>query len=93
MMQDLERSAVTSRTGARALEITPDGIRIETDQGLEIIPADTIVMATGARSFNPLETVLKKKQIPFELFRKPALLLYLDCRVTPKREGFPGLII
>jgi 2,4-dienoyl-CoA reductase (NADPH2) len=64
MLQDLNRAEVRTRTSARVLEITPAGLKIETDGVTEEIQADTIVLAIGAASHNPLEDVLKQKGIP-----------------------------
>jgi len=54
MLQDLGRFGIESRVRSRALEITGDGIRIETETGIEEIQADTIVIAAGSRSENSL---------------------------------------
>jgi 2,4-dienoyl-CoA reductase (NADPH2) len=55
MMQDMARSLVEARVKTRALEITPNGIRVEFDGKVKEIRADTIVMAAGAKSHNPLQ--------------------------------------
>jgi len=67
MLQDVKRNGITSRPGAKALEITPGGIKIETQQGIEKIPADTIVMAAGSRSENALANIIKARNIPFDV--------------------------
>jgi 2,4-dienoyl-CoA reductase (NADPH2) len=54
MMLDVERFGVKTRTAARVLEITAEGVRIEHDGQVEDIPADSVVLAVGTRSFNPL---------------------------------------
>jgi len=64
MMQDAERAGISSRTATRALEITEKCLKVEGDQGVEEIPADTVVLAAGAQSYNPLEGVLREKGIP-----------------------------
>jgi 2,4-dienoyl-CoA reductase (NADPH2) len=74
MLQDLTRSGVHTRTSARVLEITPSGLKIETGGVTEEIQADTVVLAIGAASHNPLEDVLKQKGIPCRVVgdaRKP----------------------
>jgi 2,4-dienoyl-CoA reductase (NADPH2) len=53
MLQDLTRSGVRTRTSARVLEITPNGLRIEADGITEEIQADTIVLAIGASRTTP----------------------------------------
>jgi 2,4-dienoyl-CoA reductase (NADPH2) len=67
MLQDVTRYGVESKLTSKALEITPTGIKIETGQGIEEIPADTIVMAAGSRSVNELATIIKAKKIPFDV--------------------------
>ncbi|MFP4032394.1 MAG: NADH:flavin oxidoreductase, partial [Desulfococcaceae bacterium] len=64
MLQDLERIGVRVRTATRALEITPTGLRVDVDGEVGEIPADTVVLAAGARPYNPLESVLQRKNIP-----------------------------
>jgi 2,4-dienoyl-CoA reductase (NADPH2) len=64
MMQDAERAGITERTATRALEITEQGVRVESAAGVEEIPADTVVLATGAKSHNPLQPALERKGIP-----------------------------
>ena len=74
MLQDLTRSGVHTRTSARVLEITPNGLKIESGGITEEIQADTIVLAIGAAPHNPLEDVLKQKGIPCRVVgdaRKP----------------------
>jgi 2,4-dienoyl-CoA reductase (NADPH2) len=65
MLQDLTRFGIESRTGAKALEITSTGVRIETAEKIETIEADTVVVAAGARSRNDLADVIKETGIPF----------------------------
>ncbi|MFH0727680.1 MAG: FAD-dependent oxidoreductase [Pseudomonadota bacterium] len=64
MLQELERMGVKSKTATKALEITPDGIHVEKGSVVEEIPADTVVLAIGARPNNPLEDILKQRGIP-----------------------------
>jgi len=61
MMQDAQRSGIAMRTATRALEITPSGVKVQSGAGQEEIPADTVVLALGARSYNPLQEALEKK--------------------------------
>jgi 2,4-dienoyl-CoA reductase (NADPH2) len=67
MVQDLTRFGVRTATGAKALEITETGVVIESPDGTEEIPADTVVMAAGAVSHNPLQALLESKGIPFRV--------------------------
>jgi 2,4-dienoyl-CoA reductase (NADPH2) len=64
MLQDLERMGVKIRTATRVLEITPEGIRVEKGNAVELTPADSVVLAIGAIPFNPLEERLKQMGIP-----------------------------
>jgi 2,4-dienoyl-CoA reductase (NADPH2) len=65
MLQDLQRYGVECRTGSRALEITPGGVRIEKDGQVEELVADMIVLATGTKPFNPLAEIIATLGIPF----------------------------
>ncbi len=67
MLQDVTRYGVESKITSKALEITANGIRVETGQGIEEIPADTIVIAAGSRSVNELAAVINAKKIPFDI--------------------------
>jgi len=67
MLQDLDRFHVRTFTKARAKAITPTGVVVEGDQGLREIPADSVVLALGSRSFNPLEDLTKRKGIPYRV--------------------------
>lgn len=67
MLQDLSRSGVAIETNTRALEILDTGVKVEREGAVEEIPADTVVIAGGARSYNPLQEVLEAKGIPFEI--------------------------
>ena len=64
MVQDLSRYGVRAATGAKALEITETGVRVERSDGISEIPADTVVMAAGAVPYNPLQEILEAKKIP-----------------------------
>jgi 2,4-dienoyl-CoA reductase (NADPH2) len=67
ILQDLSRKGIKTLTTTRALEITKTGIKVETDDQVKEIPADTIVLAVGARSYNPLQEVLENKGLPYQL--------------------------
>lgn len=64
MLQDMERVGINVKLKSRALEITRDGIIIETPSGNEEILADTIVIATGSVSNNSLVSEIEKLNIP-----------------------------
>ena len=75
MLQDVKRNNISTLISCKALEITEDGVLIEyldktdkqTDAQTEIIQADTVVLATGAISYNPLQSYLEEKSIPFKI--------------------------
>ncbi len=67
MLQDADRAGIEMRTANRALEITPSSVKVETGSGVEEIPADTVVLAVGAESYNPLQEALRKKGIPAQV--------------------------
>jgi len=75
MMQDAERAGIRMMTAAKVLEITETGLQVETADGVEEIPADTVVLAVGARSYHPLKETLERQGIPFQVVgdaRSPA---------------------
>jgi len=63
MMQDVERYGVTTRTMAKVMEITADCVRIESNGQMEEIPADSVVLAVGTRSCNPLQEAVESRGI------------------------------
>ncbi|MFZ2630889.1 MAG: FAD-dependent oxidoreductase [Desulfosalsimonadaceae bacterium] len=67
MLQDVDRYGIQSKLAAKALEITPTGVRVETPDGISEIPADTVVMAAGSRPESSLAEVIKAKNIPFDI--------------------------
>jgi 2,4-dienoyl-CoA reductase (NADPH2) len=64
VLQDLSRYKIKTRTTARALEITDACVKVEKDGDIEEIPADTVVLAVGADSANPLQESIENKGIP-----------------------------
>ena len=54
VFSELNRLGVKILTGAKAVEITEEGVKIETDQGTDVIPADSVVVAVGSKSENGL---------------------------------------
>ncbi len=63
MLQDVNRYGIETRVATRALEITKNAIKVETSGRVEEIPADTIVLAVGARSENSLKAWIESKGI------------------------------
>ena len=64
ILQDLSRYKIKTRTTAKALEITETCVKVEKDGNIEEIPADTVVLAAGAASYNPLQEFVEKQGIP-----------------------------
>jgi 2,4-dienoyl-CoA reductase (NADPH2) len=60
MLQELSRYGVKVLTKSKVLEINSEGIAIEKDGGKEIVPADTVILAVGAKSYCPLKDELEK---------------------------------
>ncbi len=67
MMQDVERYGVKTRVTARVVEITVDGVEIESEGRIEYIPAETVVLAVGTSSHNPLRESAASLGIPFKV--------------------------
>jgi 2,4-dienoyl-CoA reductase (NADPH2) len=77
MMQDLERYGINTRATARVIEITTDCVRIEFDGRVEMIPADSVVLAVGTKANNPLQETVAAHGIPFQVVgdaRNPAMV-------------------
>jgi 2,4-dienoyl-CoA reductase (NADPH2) len=64
MLQELERMGVRSKTTTKALEITPTVLKVQIGDSVEEIEADTVVLAMGARPYNPIQDLLNLKGIP-----------------------------
>ena len=67
MLQDMERFGIEVKVKSRALEITDDGIIVETVDGIERLFAETIVIATGSVSDNRLFPEIEKLNIPCDI--------------------------
>jgi 2,4-dienoyl-CoA reductase (NADPH2) len=67
MLQDVKRFGVTSKIGSKAMEITPAGITVESEGGIEEIPADTVVLAAGSKPENQLSDLIETMGISFDV--------------------------
>jgi len=65
MMQDLSRIGVTTVTRATVVAITADGLEVERNGKRETVAADSVVIAAGSVSTNPLQAVVEEKNIAF----------------------------
>jgi 2,4-dienoyl-CoA reductase (NADPH2) len=67
IFQELHRHGVRTKTATKALQITADGVKVETNGKVEEIPADTVALAAGAVSYNPLQETLEQTGIPCKI--------------------------
>ena len=77
MLEDLKRYGIEALTGAKAVEITADAVTVEMAGEQSSYQADTVVLAAGTRSSNPLQEGLEKKGIACHLIGdalKPAMV-------------------
>jgi 2,4-dienoyl-CoA reductase (NADPH2) len=58
---------INALTSAKVLEITPEGVVVETPDGQKPVKADTVVVATGAKPNQELEAVLQELKIPYRI--------------------------
>lgn len=64
LLQALKQMGGIVEANAEVQRITPTGLLIVKDGSEKEIPADTVVLAAGARPYNPLEKFLIKEGIP-----------------------------
>jgi 2,4-dienoyl-CoA reductase (NADPH2) len=57
VMAELKRLGVKIITGAKAIEVSDAGLKIQKDTRKEVLPADSIVMATGSKPENALASI------------------------------------
>jgi len=67
MLQELKRVGVKTNIETKALEITAEGVKVTTEQGEEMLPADTVVLAAGSVAYNPLEEILSKAGMDYKV--------------------------
>ena len=67
MLQDMGRVGIKTNKSTKALEITPDGVRVEMNGQSETIPADTVVLAVGSESYNPLQELVEQLGVPCQV--------------------------
>jgi 2,4-dienoyl-CoA reductase (NADPH2) len=63
MMQDLNRRDVKTTTGATVVEITDKGLKVRMGDRVSEVEADSVILAVGTKSYNPMEEELKNKGI------------------------------
>jgi 2,4-dienoyl-CoA reductase (NADPH2) len=57
VMAELKRLGVKIIAGAKAIEVTGAGLKIEKEGREELLPVDSILIATGSKSENALASV------------------------------------
>jgi len=67
MLQEISRIGVKTSVSTKALEITEQSVRVEIDGKTEEIEADSVVMAVGSASCNPLQEIVEKMGIPWQV--------------------------
>jgi len=67
MMQDVARYGVGTRTASRVVAIDSAFVRIESNGRIEEVPADSVVLAVGTRSLNPLQEHVTALGLPFRV--------------------------
>ncbi|WP_020587798.1 FAD-dependent oxidoreductase [Desulfobacter curvatus] len=67
MMQDLKRFNVETVIAAKVLRITEAGIKIEKDGEITALDVDTVVVAAGAVSYNPLAQIAEQLGIEYRV--------------------------
>jgi 2,4-dienoyl-CoA reductase (NADPH2) len=77
MLDDLKRYGVEALTAAKALEISSDAVRVECAGKEMTFPADTVILAAGTISCNPLKEQLAKQGIACHVIgdaQRPAMV-------------------
>jgi 2,4-dienoyl-CoA reductase (NADPH2) len=59
MLQELRRVGVQTNIETRVIEITAAGVKVTSEKGESVLPADTVVLAAGSISYNPLEAIVQ----------------------------------
>ncbi len=65
MMQDLGRFGIRTLADTRVVRITDQGLEVDQNGTVQSIPADTVVIAAGSVSHNPLAPVLEAAGLSF----------------------------
>ena len=77
MLQDVKRSAISTRTEAKVLEITPSAVIIEQAGQQLNIEADTVILAVGTKAYNPLQKIAAEQHLFCEVVgdaKQPAMV-------------------
>jgi 2,4-dienoyl-CoA reductase (NADPH2) len=63
MLQEMQRIGIRTDVTTKALEITKEGVKVEGKDGLELIPADSVVLAAGSRPVSALKADIEALNI------------------------------
>jgi len=85
LMKSLKLGEVVLKTQTKLLEVTDDSVIVETPDGKQTIPADTVIMAVGAAPVNKLSEEIKEEGIEVIVIGDAAQPRNLGDAV---REGF-----
>ncbi|HSO21131.1 MAG TPA: FAD-dependent oxidoreductase, partial [Desulfosarcina sp.] len=67
MLQDLPRVGVQVVTQATVVAVTPEGLEVQREGRRERIAADTVVIAAGSLSYNPLQALVQEMNIAHQV--------------------------
>lgn len=67
MLQDIDRYGISSLVATEVVEITESGLKYKKDGEVHEMAADSVVLAVGTTSYNPLEEIAKKLKIDYQL--------------------------
>ncbi|MDD9303591.1 MAG: FAD-dependent oxidoreductase [Desulfobacter sp.] len=67
MLQDMGRLNVETMTASKVVKITPQGLEVEQDGKVVEMTADTVVVAAGSASYNPLESMVKEMGLDYRV--------------------------
>lgn len=67
MLQDVERYDIKPLVATEVVEITERGLKVTSGGEVTELAADSVVLAVGTRSYNPLEETAKKLGLDYQL--------------------------
>ena len=65
MLQDIDRYGITTSAATEVIEIKENSLRINRGGAEDELSADSVVLAVGTKSYNPLEEIAKKLEIEY----------------------------
>ncbi len=67
LKQEMSALGVSGLTGTKAVQIVPEGLYVEQEGERRFLPADTVVLAAGSESHNPLQSEVESMDIPCQV--------------------------